>query len=177
MYCKTRVETERRTRKYCSKDCERKQRTGYPRSRACRHCGTEFQVLGRGDANRRHCSKQCAKNHNAKKVWDWQQANPEAMRQYSADWRQRNPDYYKRAGAARRRSMLDLLGGVCVVCGAANPAWLHVDYVHGSRGLRFRHPRHLAYIAEHLEDFRILCANHHYELTLTGHIEGTAITQ
>ena len=28
-----------------------------------------------------------------------------------------------------------------------------------------------------VEIFRILCANHHYELTLTGKIEGTDIVQ
>jgi hypothetical protein len=38
-------------------------------------------------------------------------------------------------------------------------------------------PRLLAYIRKNKDNFRLLCANHHYELTLTGMIEGTDITQ
>lgn len=63
------------------------------------------------------------------------------------------------------------------MCGVDNPFWLHVDYIPTSRGEQYRHPRHFKYVSEHLDDFRILCANHHYELTLTGRIEGTDITQ
>lgn len=171
------METKRSTRKYCSQDCERKKRTGYPKSRACLHCTVTFQVLTRGDANRRHCSKECAKNHNAKRVGNWQRENLEVMRGYGSAWRNRNPDYYKARAGKKRQEILDLLGGACVVCGVTKPSWLHVDYVHGSRGLPFRHPRHLSYIEQHVEDFRVLCANHHYELTLTGRIEGTSIMQ
>ena len=78
---------------------------------------------------------------------------------------------------ADRLAILELLGGQCVVCGTDNPSWLHADYIPTTRSLRFRHPRHLAFMREHIEDFRVLCANHHYELTLTGRIEGTDITQ
>jgi hypothetical protein len=56
-------------------------------------------------------------------------------------------------------------------------AGLHVDYIPTMRGSKFRHPRHLRWVMDHIQDFRILCANHHYELTLTGQIEGTDITQ
>jgi len=47
----------------------------------------------------------------------------------------------------------------------------------GSRELRYRHPRHLGFVMANLDAFRLLCANHHYELTLTGAIAGTDITQ
>jgi len=51
------------------------------------------------------------------------------------------------------------------------------DRVAGTRGARYRHPRHWAYIKRHPDQFRILCANHHLELTLTHKIEGTDIIQ
>lgn len=34
-----------------------------------------------------------------------------------------------------------------------------------------------AFILNHLRDFRLLCANHHRELTITGKIEGSSIRQ
>lgn len=89
----------------------------------------------------------------------------------------KNPGAWRDKHRRERLEAIRLLGGKCVVCGAINPNWLHVDYVPTTNGKPYRHPRHLKYIREHLEDFRLLCANHHYELTLTGQIQGTEITQ
>jgi hypothetical protein len=99
------------------------------------------------------------------------------MKRYNANRVAKDPEVWKRTAAGRRVQMLEMLGGKCVVCGVSNPLWLHMDYISGSRGLKYRHPRHIAYVRQHLDEFRVLCANHHYELTLSGAIEGTAITQ
>jgi endogenous inhibitor of DNA gyrase (YacG/DUF329 family) len=175
--CGEQVAAQRTTKRFCSNRCYRMVTLGYPRSRDCRHCGTAFQVAGRGDANRWHCSKQCAKTRQTKTVRDWQKAHPEEMRGYWQARTIRNPGMWTQKARDERRATLDLLGGACVVCGADNPAWLHVDYIPTTRNMRYRHPRNIAYVRRNLTDFRILCANHHYELTLTGRIEGTDITQ
>jgi len=153
-YCGVEMESQRTTKRFCSPTCAQRKARGWPKTRICRHCGAVFQVRERADANRQHCSKECAKNHNAK-----------------------NPGAWVEKSRADRLAILELLGGQCVVCGTDNPSWRHADYIPTTRSLRFRHPRHLAFMREHIEDFRVLCANHHYELTLTGRIEGTDITQ
>jgi hypothetical protein len=89
----------------------------------------------------------------------------------------RNPGMWAGKARAERLEEIRLLGGGCAVCGVTNPSWLHVDYIPTTNGKPYRHPRHLKYVREHLGDFRLLCANHHYELTLTGKIAGTTITQ
>jgi len=178
-YCGTDVEAQRTTRKFCSTWCAQRHARGdaYPQKRACRHCGKEFEVRERADANRRHCSKQCAKNHNAKVIKAWQADNPETVKVYRANVLTKDPAHWKHHAGKQRDKILALLGGACVACGVTNPYWLHVDFIPTTRELRYRHPRHFKYVSEHLELFRILCANHHYELTLTGRIEGTDITQ
>lgn len=137
----------------------------------------EFEVIGRGDANRQHCSKECAKNHNAKSVKAWRDSHPEANRVYRQNYLKKKPAFDRDRWQNRRGRILELLGGRCVVCGVNNPFWLHVDYIPTCRDKQYRHPRHFKYVSEHLDEFRILCANHHYELTLTGAIAGTDITQ
>jgi hypothetical protein len=134
-------------------------------------------VNGIGDANRQHCSKQCSKNHNAKRIKSWQEANPDSMKLYNANRVAKNPGAWRDKHRTQREKIIGLLGGACAVCGVTNISWLHVDYVPTCRAEQYRHPRHLAYIQKNPEKFRILCANHHYELTLTGAIEGTDITQ
>ena len=137
----------------------------------------DFVITGVGDANRQHCSRECAKNHNAKRVSGWQVEHPETMRKYRETQEAKNPGIWREKNRSERERIIEMLGGACVVCGAENPAWLHVDFIETTRGYRYRHPRHLAYVRIHTDQFRILCANHHYELTLTGQIEGTSITQ
>jgi hypothetical protein len=99
------------------------------------------------------------------------------MKRYNANRVTKDPEVWRRKQSSERDHIVAMLGGRCVVCGVNNPLWLHVDYIAGSRGLKYRHPRHIAYVRDHQDEFRVLCANHHYELTLSGRIEGTNITQ
>ena len=131
----------------------------------------------RSDANRQHCSKRCAKRHHTKTVGDWRKDHPNAMARYNQRRLAKTPGAWKEKARAGRLAIIALLDGHCVACRTSNPLWLHVDYIPTTRDKPFRHPRHLAYIRDHREDFRLLCANHHYELTLTGRIEGVDITQ
>lgn len=176
-HCGIQFETQRSTRKFCSRACSNRAGWVVTKARTCRHCGTEFTVNGIKDANRQHCSKECAKNHNAKRIRDWQKENPHAMAGYNRRREAKNPGVWRDKHRSHRERIIELLGGACVVCGVTNPHWLHVDYIPTCREARYRHPRHYAYVSQHIEDFRLLCANHHYELTLTGAIEGTSITQ
>jgi hypothetical protein len=176
-HCGVEFSTQRRTRKFCSRPCSNRSAWLVTKTRQCRHCGGDFEVNGVRDANRQHCSRQCAKNHSAKTVRSWQVDNPEMMKVYRQNQMAKNPSYGRDRAEKRRRDILELLGGACRVCGVTNPHWLHVDFIPTSRGIQYRHPRHFAYVSQHVDLFRILCANHHYELTITGKIDGTGITQ
>jgi hypothetical protein len=175
--CGTEVVTKRVTRKYCSVACANGSAYVTEKWRDCRHCGTSFRLVDRGDANRQHCSKECAKNHASKTVRAWHVAHPRAYGAYRANQMAKDPEYERKRWQQKRGRIIDLLGGRCIVCRVDNPYWLHVDFIPGSRDIQYRHPRHFKYVTEHIELFRLLCANHHYELTLTGSIEGTDITQ
>ena len=176
-FCHKEVQTERKTRKYCSDLCASRARTGFPKERTCNQCGKTFQVLTRGDANRQYCTQKCSKKANSKNVKGWVDEHPGIMKQYNANRVAKNPKTWQEKWQKERLAILELLGGKCVVCGVVNPNWLHVDYIPTTRNKPHRHPRNIAYIRSHKEDFRLLCANHHYELTLTGAIEGMDITQ
>jgi len=176
-HCGIEFETQRSTRKFCSRSCSNRSAWVVVKLRSCRHCGKEFLVTGTGDCNRQHCSKECAKNHNAKRISTWQADHPETRQTYRANQLTKEPDYERKGYQSRRGRILELLGGQCVVCGVTNPSWLHVDYIPTGRDSKYRHPRHYRYVSENAHLFRVLCANHHYELTLTGRIEGTSITQ
>ncbi len=178
LWCRKEVVAQRRNRKkFCSNVCASRHRTGFPRQRTCLQCGATFPVLTRGDANRQHCSRVCAKKRYAKKIRTWQTEHPEAMKGYRKTQLAKNPGMYKDKARKDRLEAIRLLEGCCVVCGVTNTNWLHVDYIPTNKASPFRHPRHLRFVRDHLKDFRLLCANHHYELTLTGRIEGTEITQ
>ncbi len=179
--CRADLTGRRSDAKFCTEACRRRarRRERVPATRSCRECGATFTIgMARGDANRQHCSKSCAKRHATKSVSTWKAENPEAWRGYTATRLAKNPGYWTEQKRAQRAAIIDLLGGQCVAgCDVVNPLWLHVDYVPGSRDLPFRHPRHLRFVRDHVAEFRLLCANHHYELTLTGAIAGTEITQ
>jgi len=147
------------------------------KSRECRHCGKPFPLKSAADANRQHCSQRCAKAHNAKAIKDWKKSNPEYMPAYQKARAAKHPGMWLEKAKAERLQIIELLGRKCLVCGVSNPNWLHVDFIPTTRNCLYRHPRHLKYIRDNAKDFRILCANHHYELTLTGKIQGTNITQ
>lgn len=176
-HCGALFEAQRKTRKFCSRACANRSSWAAEKTRNCLHCGNSFPLKSAADANRKHCSKACAKAHNVKRIKDWNQDHPDAMKQYNANRTNKNANAYKEQSRKERLAILELLGGKCIVCGVDNPNWLHVDYIPTTRGTPYRHPRHLRYVREHITNFRLLCANHHYELTLTGKIEGTDITQ
>jgi len=180
-FCGKEFEQYRSTNKFCSEECQiknRRQQTRiYPIVRKCKQCGKPFQIRTQADANRRYCSKKCSKRAHEKQVMDWKAENPNKHREYNQVRKIKNPGVWVGKFRDERRKAIALLGGKCIVCGVTNPNWLHIDYIPGTRNSRHRHPRHLAYIRKHLGEFRILCANHHYELTLTRKIEGTDITQ
>lgn len=165
--------------KFCSEYCaNRRNRKTTESSRTCKNCKVEFVVEPtRSDANRRYCSRQCSRQASQKRTKTWLFNNPTAMKEHNANRTAKNPGVWREKYQAERHEILDILGAFCIVCGVNNLAWLHVDYIPTTRGKPSRHPRHPKYVREHKEDFRVLCANHHYELTLTGHIEGTEITQ
>ncbi len=99
------------------------------------------------------------------------------MRVYNANRVAKDPDTWRSKSRSERERIIAMLGGACVVCGVTNPYWLHVDFIPTTRQSKYRHPRHYAWVSKNRELFRVLCANHHYELTLTGRIEGSDITQ
>ena len=176
--CGKESEAQRPTKKWCSHLCYARYQSGYPKTRKCLECGQEFQVVTRGDdANRKYCSYRCSKLANGKKIRAWNGDHPEAMKTYNRNRVAKEPGAYKRQAREHRLKILELLGGRCCVCGVTNTNWLHVDYIPTMRGTGGRHSRHLKFVRENSEDFRILCANHHYELTITGTIEGTSIVQ
>lgn len=179
-HCGTTYEGKRSWGKFCSAKCGDDHRNGlrFPKttSRICKTCGEEF-MLETGDNNRRYCSKECSKKGQSKRVRIFNEKNPDAMKGYNKNRLAKNPDAWRDKNRRERAEALKLLGGKCIVCGVDNPHWLHLDYIPTSIGMRYRHSRSLKFIRENLSDFRILCANHHYELTLTGKIEGTDIIQ
>lgn len=176
-HCGKVFEAQRITRKFCSQSCANRSTWSAERFRACLRCGKQFPLNSSADANRQHCSKACAKARNAKKIKEWNQEHPDSAVEYRKNRIIKNPGMWKEKYRQERLQIISLLGGACIVCGAVNPNWLHVDFIPTTRDTPYRHPRHLKYIRENADKFRLLCANHHYELTLTGHIEGTEIYQ
>jgi hypothetical protein len=177
-YCGEKTTAQRKTKKYCSNTCASRHRRGFPKERKCKLCGNPFKLITRADANRQYCSQKCSKKANTKRIMDWNTKHLKERKQmYYENQKQKNPTIWQDKHRSERLEAIRLLGGKCVVCGVTNPNWLHLDYIPTTRGKSYRHPRHLAYIREHTNEFRLLCANHHYELTLTGRIEGSEITQ
>jgi len=170
----------RSDKKYCNPRCAQRHKNGrktMPFERKCLVCYANILIANPSDANRKYCSQKCAKKSHAKGIGIWNKLHPERIGHYRAQRVKKNADLWKEQARSERRRILELLGGRCIVCSVDNPHWLHVDYIPTTRGEMHRHPRTLKFTREHPELFRILCANHHYELTLTGKIEGTEIVQ
>ncbi|HEY0108283.1 MAG TPA: hypothetical protein VGB67_01580 [Fibrella sp.] len=142
--------------------------------RVCVICSKEYKAVS---PLQKTCSKDCRDINNAPRHQRFKEKHPEAMKVYNANRVTKDPLIWRRKLETDRIKILQELGGKCIVCGVTNKNWLHVDYIPTMVGTGMRHPRHLKWVLEHKEDFRILCANHHYELTITGKIEGTNITQ
>lgn len=176
--CGIAIECQRRTKKWCSQRCYCRYRNGYPKDRVCLECGQTFQILTQqADANKKYCTYRCSKRANSRRQKAWVGSHPDASRRYRDNYVAKNPAVYRDRARQHRLEAIALLGGACCICGVVNTNWLHIDYIPTCRGSGGRHPRHLAFIRNNLDKFRLLCANHHYELTLTGKIEGTEITQ
>lgn len=176
-YCGKETQAWRRDKRVCSTRCEQRLRLNKPKERHCLQCDKVFLIVHRGDNNRRYCSQACSKKAATKKTLTWHQAHPDSMDGYNKTRLIKNPGAWRDKHRAQRLEAIRILGSKCLVCEVSNPNWLHADYVPTTVGKPYRHPRHLKFIKEHASDFRLLCANHHYELTLTGRIAGTAITQ
>jgi hypothetical protein len=170
-------EAQRRTRKFCSVSCANRATWAAEKTRPCRQCGTPFPLRSGADANRQHCSQACAKKSVQKSTKAFYDRNPGYMDKIQKERVVKNPGMWREKHRKERLEIIRLLGGKCIVCAVTNPNWLHVDYVPTTNGKPYRHPRHLKFVREHANDFRLLCANHHYELTLTGKIAGTTIMQ
>lgn len=172
--------TGRSDKKYCNHRCAQRHKNGrqtMPFERSCLVCEAKFVVAKPGEANRKYCSQPCAKRAYAKGIGIWHKLHPERAGHYRSQRVKKNADIWKEQARSERRRILEALGGQCVVCGVDNLVWLHVDYIPTTKGQPYRHPRTLKFTLANLNLFRILCANHHYELTLTGKIKGTEIVQ
>ena len=145
--------------------------------RNCKQCNKPFPLKNRRDNNRKYCSSACAKRAYTKRIMDWKKEHPDKDREYRRNRENKNPNIWRDKVRKERLEKIKLLGGKCIACGANNLNWLHIDYIPTTKEVPYRHPRHINYIRNHIKDFRILCANHHYELSLTGKIEGTEIEQ
>lgn len=143
------------------------------RPKICEVCGDEYM----GTAVQKTCSDTCRKVKYSGYSKEWAEKHPGKMKTYNNNRCKKDPEVWRKKQDQERLEIIDALGNQCVACGVTNPNWLHVDYIPTMIGTGVRHPRHKRYVLEHLSDFRLLCANHHYELTLTGKIEGTNITQ
>lgn len=139
----------------------------------CTVCEAEYM----GTFVQKTCSDGCRKIKYQGYSEKFKGQNPTKMKDYNENRCKKNPEVWRDKQEKERLEILNMLGGECIVCQNPNPYHLHVDYIPTMIGTGVRHPRHKRYVQEHLQDFRILCANHHYELTLTGKIEGTNITQ
>lgn len=125
------------------------------------------------------CSIECRRQKDKLHQLNFNYRNPDKMKEYNRNRIKKDPDVWREKNRKERIEVIEKLGSKCCVeyCTTNNPLHLHVDYVPTMIGTGFRHPRHKKWILDNLKDFRLLCANHHYELTITGKIEHTNITQ
>lgn len=172
--------TGRPDKLFCSTKCYQRHwydRPPFPYKRNCKTCNKEFVVKERADANRKYCCQKCSRKAYAKGIGVWNKLHPEKLIEYRKRSEDKNKIRWRENGRNERKKIIEILGGKCIVCGVKNQHWLHVDYIPTTRNEIHRHPRNLKFVSANLKLFRILCANHHYELTLTGKIEGTDIVQ
>lgn len=143
-------------------------------NRVCVICNKEYKAVS---PLQKTCSKECRKNKNRKLQKEFKLRHPEKMKEYNENRKKKNPNVWKDKAEKERIEIINALGGKCIVCGNDNKYHLHADYIPTMIGTGYRHPRHKKWVLDNIKDFRLLCANHHSELTLTGKIEGTNIKQ
>jgi predicted nucleic acid-binding Zn ribbon protein len=144
--------------------------------RVCTICNKGYKAVA---PLQKTCSKECRRIKDRKHQKDFYIDNPNARSRYTKTVLDKNPDHWRNKNRKERLEIIQKLGCICKVpmCGVSNPLHLHVDYIPTMIGTGFRHPRHKRWVLDNIKDFRLLCANHHYELTITGQIEGSDITQ
>lgn len=176
--CGEKYSTHDRKKLYCTDACAKLQKARIKdRRRFCRWCGKMYLAIPPNN-NQRSCSEKCSGEFNDFMEARWRKAYPDRVEVHRQKRKDGHPDMWREKARQERLETLRILGGKCIVCGVDNPNWLHIDYAPGSDEFEGkRHPRHIAFIIRNKDKFRLLCANHHYELTLTGKIEGTDITQ
>ena len=75
--------------------------------------------------------------------------------------KERMSQYWKTWRRKKTEEIIQKLGGRCKVCKESNIRYLQFHYKKGGK-----HPRYKAWILKHIKDFKLLCANHHNELTV-----------
>lgn len=125
------------------------------------------------------CSIDCRRKKDRVHQIKFHYRNPDVMKKYNKNRLEKNPNFWIDKGRKEREEIIEKLGSKCCVhyCTVVNPIHLHIDYVPTMIGTGYRHPRHKKWVLDNLKDFRLLCANHHYELSITGSIENTDIKQ
>jgi hypothetical protein len=81
-----------RRQKYCSTKCANRRRTIGPKDRVCRNCSTAFISAGGGEANKQHCSVECAQASARKSRLDFKRRRPEREPIYRERQRQKAGD-------------------------------------------------------------------------------------
>lgn len=153
---------------------KREQPTIKDPDRICTICQGSYKAVS---PLQKTCSKECrAKLYTGSRA-KFYESNPDAIKTYNQRRKDKDPDVWKNKYRKEREEVIEKLGGKCIACEVTNPNWLHIDYIPTMIGTGYRHPRHKKWVLDNIKDFRLLCANHHYELTLTGKIEGTLIVQ
>lgn len=142
--------------------------------RICVICKSKYKAVA---PLQKTCSEECRKTKNRQAQEKFKLRHPEKQKEYNENRKNKNPDVWKDKYQEERQEIINTLGGKCIVCDHDNPKHLHVDYIPTMIGTGYRHPRHKRWVLDNIKDFRLLCANHHYELTTTGEIEGTNIKQ
>lgn len=143
-------------------------------NRVCIICENNYKAVA---PLQKTCSETCRKTKNKAAQEKFKLRNPDKNKEYYKNRVKKNPNVWKEKNAKERLIIINALGGKCIVCGHNNKLHLHADYIPTMIGTGYRHPTHKRWVLDHIEDFRLLCANHHYELTITGKIEGTNIKQ
>lgn len=91
----------------------------------------------------------------------------EKQREYLKQYRKKNPNYHSDWGAAKRKELVDFLGGHCKHCSNSDIRVLQVDHVHGGgiqESKRYSHNRRqfnndILNGVLPKENYQILCAN------------------
>lgn len=153
---------------------KREQPTLKDPDRICTICNKEYKAVA---PLQKTCSEDCRNIKNTKLKAKYKGKYTDRRKQYAVNRLKKNPNLWRDKYQKERGEILKALGSKCIVCGHDNPLHLHADYIPTMVGTGYRHPRHKKWILDNIKDFRLFCANHHYELTLSGKILGTNITQ